>query len=104
MLSSGRWKGFNPLSTVHRIRVLGRELQVRSTTTLESVLEAESYVNERVAEVAASVTGGDSQVVAILALMTLAEEQLSSVRKLDADRRIDTERFNRLLAKLEGVV
>ena len=91
------------MSTVHRIRVLGRELQVKSTTTLESVLEAESYVNERVAEVAASVTGGDSQVVAILTLMTLAEEHLSSARKKEADRRIDAERINRLLDKLDSV-
>jgi cell division protein ZapA len=88
---------------VHRIRVLGRELQVKSTTTLESVLEAETYVNERVAEVAASVTGGDSQVVAILALMTLAEEHLSSVRKQESDRCIDAERLNHLLDKLDSV-
>ena len=90
------------MSTVHRIRVLGRELQVRSTTTPERVLEAESYVNERVAEVAASVTGGDSQVVAILALMTLAEEHLASARKLESDRRVELERFARLLEKLES--
>jgi len=91
------------LSTVHRIRVLGRELQVKSTTTLESVLEVESYVNERVAEVAAAVTGGDSQVVAILTLMTLAEEHLSSARQLESERHDDDERINRLLCKLDSV-
>ena len=92
------------MSTVHRISVLGRELQVRSTTTRESVLEAEAYVNERVTEVASAVTGGDSQVVAILALMTLAEEHLSSVRKQESNRRVDAERFGRLLDKLERAV
>ena len=84
--------------------MLGRELQVRSTTTLESVLEAESYVNERVAEVAAAVTGGDSQVVAILALMTLAEEHFSSVRKQASNRSVEAERIDRLIDKLDKVV
>jgi cell division protein ZapA len=89
---------------VHRIRVLGRELQVRSTSTHERVLDAESYLNERVAEVAAHVTGGDSQVVAILTLMTLAEEHLSAVRKQVSDRNTDAEMFNRLLEKLDSVI
>ena len=89
---------------MHRIRVLGRELQVKSTAPLESVLEVESFVNGKLAEVAASVTGGDSQVVAILALMTLAEEHLALIRKYESDRRGAVESVGRLLEKFEGVV
>jgi len=92
------------LNSLHRIRVLGRELQVRSSASPESVQEIETFVNSKLSGVAASVTGGDSQVVAILTLMTLAEAYLSLVKEQNASRQQETERLNRLLQKFEGRV
>jgi cell division protein ZapA len=89
------------LSSLHRIRVLGRELQVRSAALPETVQEIESFVNDKLSGVAASVTGGDSQVVAILTLMTIAEAYLSLVKEQDASRQQETEWLTTLLQKLE---
>lgn len=89
------------MSSVHRIRVLGRELQVRSTALPETVREIEAFVNGKLSEVAASVTGGDAQVVAILTLMTIAEAHLSLLKEHEASRRLGAERMTRLLQKLD---
>jgi cell division protein ZapA len=86
---------------LHRIRVLGRELQVRSAALPETVQEIESFVNGKLSGVAASVTGGDSQVVAIITLMTIAEAYLSLVKEQEASRQQETERLAILLQKLE---
>jgi len=56
---------------------MGRDIQVRSAASAEHVREIESFVNGRIAEVEGMVKGGDPQVVAILALMNLAESYLS---------------------------
>ncbi|MCM2358917.1 MAG: cell division protein ZapA [Geobacteraceae bacterium] len=85
---------------MHRIRVLGRELQVRSTALPETVQEIEALVNGKLSEVASSVTGGDTQIVAILTLMTLAEEYLSLRSEYEAVRQHDAERVAKLLDKL----
>ena len=89
------------MSSLHRIRVLGRELQVRSAALPETVQEIESFVNGKLSGVAASVTGGDSQVVAIITLMTVAEAYLSLVKEQDASRQQETEWLTALLQKLE---
>jgi len=41
------------------IRILGRELQVRSSATPETVQEIEAFVNDTVARVESRVRGGD---------------------------------------------
>ncbi len=89
------------VSSLHRIRVLGRELQVRSSAHPEQVREIEGLVNRKLAEVAASIKGSDSQLVAILTLMNIAEEYLSLVKGKEASRQCEAERLNALLRKLE---
>ena len=91
------------MSSLHRIRVLGRELQVRSAALPEIVQEIEALVNGKLSGVAASVTGGDSQVVAILTLMTIAEAYLSLVKEQEASRQQETEWLTTLLQKLEDL-
>ena len=86
---------------MHRIRVLGRELQVRSTALPEAVQEIEAFVNAKVTEVAASVTGGDSQVVAILTLMTIAEAYLALAKEQEHLQKQGAERVGRLIEKLD---
>lgn len=90
-----------PLNSSHRIRVLGRELQVRSGASGEVVQEVETYVNEKLAEVEAAVKSGDSQIVAILTLMNIAEEYLILVREHEACRQFGAERMSRLLRLLD---
>ena len=89
------------MNSSHQVRVLGRELKVRSISSAESVREVEAFVNERLAEVAASAKSTDPQVIAILTLMNLAESYLALARESDAFRRQERERISRLLHLLE---
>jgi len=82
--------------------VLGRDLQVKSTALPDAVQEIEAFVNAKVTEVAASVTGGDSQVVAILTLMTIAEAYLALAKEQENSQKQSAERVGRLIEKLDG--
>ena len=89
------------MSSLHRIRILGRELQVKSSALPETVRDVEVYVNGKLAEVAASIKGSDPQLVAILTLMNLVEEHLSLVREYEVSRQREAERLTMLLKKLD---
>ena len=81
--------------------MLGRELQVRSQASAESVREVEAFVNGKLNEVTASVKTSDSQIIAILTLMNIAESYLALAREHDAYRKQGSERISRLLDELE---
>jgi cell division protein ZapA len=85
----------------HSIRVLGRDLQVKSTSAPEYVAQVEALVNDKVAEATASVTGGDHHVVAILAMMNLAEAYLAAKKELEEERRTCSERVSALIGRLD---
>ncbi len=85
----------------HRICILGRELQVRSSAAPETVGEVESFVNAKLAEVSAAVQSGDTQLVAILALMNIAEDFLAAVRERDSLRSEGESALRRLLVRIE---
>jgi cell division protein ZapA len=89
------------VSSLHRINVMGRELHVRSSALPEEVREIEEHVNRKLAEVAAAIKGNDPQLVAILALMNIAEEYLSLVRGNEAAQKLGGERLTMLLQKIE---
>ncbi|KAF0217547.1 MAG: hypothetical protein FD174_3226 [Geobacteraceae bacterium] len=89
------------MNSSHRIRVFGRELQVKSLAPPESVREVEAFVNGKLAEVAATVRGGDSQVVAILALMNISEAYLALAREHELCRQHGKERVSRLLKQID---
>jgi cell division protein ZapA (FtsZ GTPase activity inhibitor) len=89
------------LNSSHRVRVLGRELHVRSTAPAESVREVERFVDEKLKEVAASVNTTDPQIIAILALMNISESYLALARENDACRQKGSERISRILYELE---
>jgi len=88
------------VSSSHRIRILGRELQVRSDAPADQVHDIEMFVNSRLAEVAGSLKGSDPQLVAILTLMNIAEDYLSLVKDREGVRQQETERLTLLLKKL----
>jgi cell division protein ZapA len=89
------------LVTTHRITVLGKELQVKSSASPEAVREVEEFVNGKAREVAAAVKSGDSQIVAILTLMNIAEAYLDLVRKNEQLRLIDQELLPQLLQRVD---
>lgn len=89
------------MNSSHRVRVLGRELQVRSMAPADSVREVEAFVNEKLAEVAASVKTTDPQIVAILTLMNIAESYLALARENDAYRQQGSKRISRILYELD---
>lgn len=81
--------------------MLGRELQVRTTATAETVREIETFVNERLKEVSALSNTSDTQVIAILALMNIAESYLNLIRENDANRNEGSSRISRILCEVE---
>ncbi|SNB46339.1 cell division protein ZapA [Geobacter sp. DSM 9736] len=87
----------------HRIRVLGRELLVKSEAPPEKVREVEAFVNDKISEVAASVKGGDPQIVAVLALLNIAEAYLDLFSKYEVSKRQE-EKLSDLLQRIDDVV
>ena len=85
----------------HRICILGRELQVRSSAAPEAVSEVELFVNAKLAEVSVAVQSADTQLVAILALMNIAEDYLAAVRERDSLRSEGESAVRRLLGRIE---
>jgi cell division protein ZapA len=57
--------------------VLGREIPVRTTASPELVQKIETMVNERLALAATSMSLPNEQMVAILAMLNMAEEIVS---------------------------
>ncbi len=87
--------------STHGIRVLGKDLQVKSASTPEHVAQVEALVNDKLAEAEAAVSGGDTQVVVILALMNLAEALLGAQNELAEERRNSNERIAGLIQRLD---
>jgi len=89
------------LISTHSIRVLGRDLQVKSVSTPEHVAQVEGLVNEKLAEAGAAVTGGDDQVIVVLAMMNLAEACLAAQKELEAERTACRVRVAGLIGRLD---
>ncbi|HBG08159.1 MAG TPA: cell division protein ZapA [Geobacter sp.] len=87
--------------STHGIRVLGRDLQVKSASPPEHVAQVEALVNEKLAEAGAAVSGGDSQVVVILTMMNLAEACIAAQKELEEERRACKVRVAGLLERLD---
>ncbi|GFO70589.1 cell division protein ZapA [Geomonas limicola] len=86
----------------HSIRVLGRELQVKSSASSEHVAQVEALVNEKLAEASAATTGADTQIVSILAMLNIAEAYLALKEEREEERRTNRERLTGLIERLEG--
>ena len=65
------------MKTAHIVRVLGREISVRSSAAPERVQAIETYVNERLQEIGSALKSGDAQLVLTLTLLNTAEEMLN---------------------------
>lgn len=85
------------MKTAHTVRVLGREISVRSSAPAEKVHAVETFVNGRLQEIGSALKSGDAQLVLTLALLNTAEEMLD----LRASREADTTLENSLLGMIE---
>jgi cell division protein ZapA len=89
------------LSSSHRINVLGRELQVRSTASPERVRQIEKYINSRIAEAEASTKCADPLIIAVLALLNIAESFIDISSESEKRNSLDNERIFRLMQYIE---
>lgn len=89
------------MKTSHRIRVLGREIQVRSNASVEAVQEVEAYVNQRLAEVAASIPSADQQLVTLLSLLNITESYLALRRADGRSEPYGQETVDRIVQKID---
>lgn len=89
------------MKAVHRIRVMGREIQVRSNSSAAAVQEVESYVNQKLGDVAASLPHADQQLVALLTLLNVAEAYLASRCQSGAGESSDRESVERILHRID---
>ena len=85
------------MKTAHTVRVLGRDISVRSSAPAEKVHAVETFVNGRLQEIGSALKSGDAQLVLTLALLNTAEEMLD----LRAAREADTTLENSLLGMIE---
>jgi len=92
------------VKSAHRIRILGRELQIRSSARPEKVAEVEAFVNRKLAEVEGAMNGGDAQMVAILTMMNIAESYLSTTRNQFVGETLQRERMESLLHRIDEVL
>ena len=85
----------------HKIRVLGREIQVRSSASPDAVKEVEEFVNSRLEEVAVSLPNADQQLVMLLTLLNVAESYLA-LRKNEPECKAEQEALlQRIAAKID---
>jgi cell division protein ZapA len=86
---------------LHRVAVLGRELQVKSSAPPGKVEKIVAFLESKIHEVEQYVKGGDTQVVAILTLMNLAETVLDLLEKQNGQDLLVKEKLAKLIAMVE---
>jgi len=88
------------MKTAHVVRVLGREISVRSSAPAERVQAVETYVNTRLQEIGSALKSGDAQLVLTLALLNTTEEMLN-LSDLRESEQVVEDRLRRIIARLE---
>ncbi|MDA8412801.1 MAG: cell division protein ZapA [Desulfobacteraceae bacterium] len=88
------------MKAAHSVRVLGREILVRSSAPAEKVRAVETFVNDRLQEIGSALKSGDAQLVLTLALLNTAEEMLELRAAREADTTLES-RLQGMIARLE---
>lgn len=88
----------------HRIRVLGKEITVKSAASPAEVREVETLVNRKLAEAQASMPVGDPQIPVIIALLNLAESCISLTREIEDMRRHERDTASRLSERIDSAL
>ncbi|MBC8017286.1 MAG: cell division protein ZapA [Verrucomicrobia bacterium] len=84
------------MKTAHSVRVMGREISVRSSAPAERVHAVETFVNDRLQEIGSALKSGDAQLVLTLALLNTVEEMLDLRVAIESDKSLDN--------KLRGII
>lgn len=92
------------MKSSHRIKVLGKEITVRSSASPEQVKKIESLVNRKLAEAQASVPVGDPQIPVILALLNLAEGYVALTQAVEEQRELERDAMNRLNRRIDKIL
>jgi cell division protein ZapA len=92
------------VSSLHRVKVFGREVQVRSSASADDVREIESYVNDTIAQVQTSMKTTDFQILATLALLNIAESFLLQSRECSLQEYFVREKIARLTSHIDEVM
>lgn len=91
------------MTKAHLVTVLGREIPVRSSAPEQKVRQIEAFVNERIEMIRSRLTAADPQLVAILALLNLAESYLELETHPSHPQELDA-RFAQLLERLDSAL
>lgn len=84
-----------------RVRILGREVPVRTSLPEEQVRRVEQYVTERIERFSSGIGTADTLLVATLTLMHFAEECLALKDENSVLRQDTTERLGRIIQQLD---
>ena len=90
------------MKAAHSVRILGREISVRSSASAEKVQTVETFVNSKLQEIGAALKSGDAQLVLTLALLNTTEELLELRAARQSDASLD-DRVKGIISKLEKV-
>ena len=88
------------MKTAHSVRVLGRDISVRSSAPDEKVQSVETFVNDRLQEIGSALKSGDAQLVLTMALLNTAEEMLDLRAAKESDTFLDN-RLRGIIERLE---
>lgn len=89
------------MNSLHRVKVFGREVQVRSSASAQDVREIESYVNDTIAQVQTSMKTTDFQILATLALLNIAESFFLQSRECSLQEHFVREKIARLTRQVD---
>jgi cell division protein ZapA len=90
------------MKTAHVVRVLGREISVRSSSPVEQVRAVEEFVNTRLQEIGSTLKSGDAQLVLTLALLNTVEELLCVRNQKDSEQAV-VDKLRGIIDRLETV-
>lgn len=89
------------MKETHSVTILGRQISVKSSVSVEKVTQIESFVNTRALEIGAALKSGDAQLVLILTLLNITEELLDLKKTHEEYAFLET-RLRGMLEKLES--
>lgn len=88
------------MKAAHVVRVLGREISVRSSASVERVQAVETFANDRLQEIGSALKSGDAQLVLTLALLNTVEEMLN-LRDVKESQQAAEDKLRGIIARLQ---
>ena len=89
------------MKAAHSVRILGREISVKSSAPAEKVQAVEDFVNNKLQEIGGALKSGDAQLVLTLALLNTVDELFELRAANERDASLDN-RLQGIINKLEN--